>query len=92
MNRLPNPKEILTNTYNTEESELDLEIALCCNKEIIISMLREYGRAIRDETLKWAAENAEIEYEYRGYYKEAFTAGIDKKSILAGKDHKDLEI
>ena len=93
--RLPNPIDILKTTYNAEESELDLEIALCCNKEIIISMLREYGKKVRDKTLEWAAENTHVKSIYvedEWGMNRTLVSKVDKKSILSGKTHKDLEI
>lgn len=55
-------------------------------RQLVIDALREYGRQVRNETLNWAAENAEIEcLDWDTNY-------IDKQSILNGKTDKDLEI
>lgn len=55
----------------------------------VYAALLQYGAAVRDATLEWAAENANIEtVDYGiGTYEQ-----VDRKSILSGKTHKDLAI
>lgn len=63
--------------------------------EDIVEACKAYGRSVRDQTLEWAAKNADTSsqsnYDFDGSY-IGENYGIDKYSILAGKTSKELEI
>lgn len=58
----------------------------------LIYYIHEYGRQVRDKTLEWAAENAELAWDGNPYNYEQGSDSVDRDSILKGKIHKDLEI
>jgi len=59
MNNLPDLKEILKNpiSHNIFHGNFYSE-------RQVIEFMKEYGRQIRDTTLKWAKNNAKIDYTY----------------------------
>lgn len=83
MNKLPNPEDLLKN-YGLDNSD----VPTWENYNEIVDIMKEYSRQIRDSTLDWAAENAELLYGED----EGQSTDIDKDSILKGKQSKDLKI
>jgi len=88
INRLPLPEERsifhdeMFKVHSHAEIENDINPdSIIYKEEDVLNLMR----LVRDKTLEWAADNVE-------YIDDNFYNGIDKQSILKGKENKFLRI
>jgi type IV secretory pathway VirD2 relaxase len=75
--KLPNPEEIMHH-YGIDTGEY-------LKDQQVLKAIRHTMRETRNIALEWAAENAKVTIAYPRHV-------VDKRSILRGKIHKDLNI
>ncbi len=104
MKKLPSPKEVYNKVILKKVCDIE---SSSWTKEDLFEAMKEYGRQVRDKTLEWAAENAQVVREigsntileqdrmivdYKDDGRYAIYYRTFPESILLGKIHKDLEI
>lgn len=97
---IPKPEDFIFN-YDDEYFQGEVYGDFAYPRKEVIKALKEYGLLVRDETLKWAAENVRLtsfantdEGTTALKFKngEDYIVMIDKNIILNGKESDNLKI